>query len=195
MFDRLGVRGRLLFAFFGISAFAVLATVGALYAFLELSQVLERVTERRAPSALASLELSRHAERVAATAPAFLASTSRARHSEVSAAIGSEMARLEELLAALKGATLSSGVVSEIEDAVVGLRRNLHALDDLVTVRLAAVARKEELLRRLSATTNASQRLVAPGILVMNSKVPRWRAATADAVTTPEAEADRKSVV
>lgn len=189
MFDRLGVRGRLLFAFFGISAFAVLATVGALYAFLELSQVLERVTERRAPSALASLELSRHAERVAATAPAFLASTSRARHSEVSAAIGSEMARLEELLAALKGATLSSGVVSEIEDAVVGLRRNLHALDDLVTVRLAAVARKEELLRRLSATTNASQRLVAPGILVMNSKVPRWRAAIADAVTTPEAEA------
>ncbi|RVJ92387.1 adenylate/guanylate cyclase domain-containing protein [Sinorhizobium meliloti] len=189
MFDRLGVRGRLLFAFFGISAFAVLATVGALYAFLELSQVLERVTERRAPSALASLELSRHAERVAATAPAFLASTSRAQHSEVSAAIGSEMARLEELLAALKGATLSSGVVSEIEDAVVGLRRNLHALDDLVTVRLAAVARKEELLRRLSATTNASQRLVAPGILVMNSKVPRWRAAIADAVTTPEAEA------
>ncbi|MQX32733.1 PAS-domain containing protein [Sinorhizobium meliloti] len=189
MFDRFGVRGRLLFAFFGISAFAVLATVGALYAFLELSQVLERVTERRAPSALASLELSRHAERVAATAPAFLASTSRARHSEVSAAIGSEIARLEELLAALKGATLSSGVVSEIEDAAVGLRRNLHALDDLVTVRLAAVARKEELLRRLSATTNASQRLVAPGILVMNSKVPRWRAATADAVTTPEAEA------
>ncbi|MDW9619332.1 adenylate/guanylate cyclase domain-containing protein [Sinorhizobium meliloti] len=189
MFDRFGVRGRLLFALFGISAFAVLATVGALYAFLELSQVLERVTERRAPSALASLELSRHAERVAATAPAFLASTSRARHSEVSAAIGSEMARLEELLAALKGATLSSGVVSEIEDAAVGLRRNLHALDDLVTVRLAAVARKEELLRRLSATTNASQRLVAPGILVMNSKVPRWRAATADAVTTPEAEA------
>lgn len=189
MFDRFGVRGRLLFAFFGISAFAVLATVGALYAFLELSQVLERVTERRAPSALASLELSRHAERVAATAPAFLASTSRARHSEVSSAIGSEMARLEELLAALKGATLSSGVVSEIEDAAVGLRRNLHALDDLVTVRLAAVARKEELLRRLSATTNASQRLVAPGILVMNSKVPRWRAATADAVTTPEAEA------
>lgn len=189
MFDRFGVRGRLLFAFFGISAFAVLATVGALYAFLELSQVLERVTERRAPSALASLELSRHAERVAATAPAFLASTSRARHSEVSAAIGSEMARLEELLAALKGATLSSGVVSEIEDAAVGLRRNLHALDDLVTVRLAAVARKEELLHRLTATTNASQRLVAPGILVMNSKVPRWRAATADAVTTPEAEA------
>ncbi|APG94780.1 adenylate/guanylate cyclase domain-containing protein [Sinorhizobium americanum] len=189
MFDRLGIRGRLLLAFFGISAFAVLATAGALYAFLQLSQVLERVTERRAPSALLSLELSRHAERVAATAPAVLASTSRARHTEVSAAIGSEMTRLEELLAALKGTTLSSAVVAEIEAAAVGLRRNLNALDGLVTARLNAVVRKEELLRRLSATTNASQRLVAPGILVMNSKVPRWRAATIDPTLSPEAEA------
>ncbi|MEY9585491.1 hypothetical protein ABIA15_004312 [Sinorhizobium fredii] len=189
MFDRLGIRGRLLFAFLSISAFAVLATIGALYAFLQLSQVLERVTARRAPSALLSLELSRHAERVAATAPSVLASTSRTRHGEVSAAIGIEMTRLEELLAALKGTTLSSAVVSEIEEAAVGLRRNLNALDGLVTARLAAVARKEELLRRLSATTNASQRLVAPGILVMNSKVPRWRAATVDPTLSPEAEA------
>ncbi|MCG5473813.1 MAG: PAS-domain containing protein [Sinorhizobium fredii] len=189
MFDRLGIRGRLLFAFLSISAFAVLATIGALYAFLQLSQVLERVTARRAPSALLSLELSRHAERVAATAPSVLASTSRTRHGEVWAAIGIEMTRLEELLAALKGTTLSSAVVSEIEEAAVGLRRNLNALDGLVTARLAAVARKEELLRRLSATTNASQRLVAPGILVMNSKVPRWRAATVDPTLSPEAEA------
>jgi class 3 adenylate cyclase len=189
MFERLGIRGRLLIAFFGISAFAVLATAGALYAFLQLSQVLERVTERRVPSATASLELSRHAERVAATAPAVLASTSKAQHSEVSAAIRSEMARLEELLAALKGATLSSAIVAEIEDAAVGLRRNLNALDGLVAARLAAAARKDELIRRLSATTSASQRLVAPAILVMSSKVPRWRAATADPTATPEARA------
>lgn len=189
MFERLGIRGRLLLAFFGISAFAVLATAGALYAFLQLVQVLERVTERRVPSALASLELSRHAERVAATAPAVLASTSKARHAEVSAAITTEMNRLEELLGALRGATLNSVVAGEIEDAAVRLRRNLKALDGLVTERLAVVARKEELLHRLSATANASQRLVAPGILVMYSKVPQWRAATADSVLTPEARA------
>ncbi|MBP2234059.1 class 3 adenylate cyclase/PAS domain-containing protein [Sinorhizobium kostiense] len=187
MFERLGIRGHLLLAFFGISAFAVLATAGALYAFLQLVQVVERVTEHRVPSALASLELSRHAERVAATAPAVLASTSKARHAEVSAAITNEMERLEELLGALKSATLNP-VVVEIEDAAVRLRRNLNALDGLVTDRLAVVARKEELLRRLSATTNASQRLVAPGILVMYSKVPQWRAATAQSVT-PEARA------
>lgn len=186
MFERLGIRGRLLFACFGISAFAVLATAAAVYAFLQVGEVVERITERRVPSALASLELSRQAERVAATAPAILATTSTAQHNEVSAAIGGEMTHLEALLAALKG-TAASAAVAEIEAAVIGLRRNLNALDDLVAARLTAVARKEELLRRLSATTNASQRLVAPGILVMNSKVPQWRAAAADAAAPPDA--------
>ncbi|RWL12430.1 MAG: HAMP domain-containing protein [Mesorhizobium sp.] len=180
MLERLGIRGRLLLAFFGISAFAVLATAAALFAFLEVGEVVDRITRDRVPSALASLQLSRQAERVAASAPAVLTTTSKAQHNEVSTAIGVEMTRLEELLAAFKGARPSTAVVAEIEAAVLGLRHNLNALDDLVAARLTVVARKEELLRRLSATTSASQRLVAPGILVMNSKLQQWRTVTAD---------------
>jgi class 3 adenylate cyclase/PAS domain-containing protein len=180
MLERLGIRGRLLLAFFGISAFAVLATAAALFAFLEVGEVVDRITRDRVPSALASLQLSRQAERVAASAPAVLTSTSKAQHNEISTAIGVEMTRLEELLAAFKGARPSTAVVAEIEAAVLGLRHNLNALDDLVAGRLTVVARKEELLRRLSATTSASQRLVAPGILVMNSKLQQWRTVTAD---------------
>ncbi|AJD40179.1 sensor histidine kinase/response regulator hybrid protein [Rhizobium gallicum bv. gallicum R602sp] len=189
MFERLGIRGRLLFAFFGISTFAVLATAAAVYAFLQVGEVVERITERRVPSALSSLELSRQAERVAATTPAVLATTSTVQHNEVSAAIGVEMSRLEDLLAALKGTAASTAAVAEIEAAVIGLRRNLNALNDLVADRLGVVARKEELLGRLSATTVASERLVAPGILVMNSKVPQWRVTVADAAVPPEARA------
>jgi adenylate cyclase len=189
MFERLGIRGRLLLAFFGISAFAVLATAAAVYAFLQVGEVVERITERRVPSALASLALSRQAERVSASAPAVLASTSSAEHTAVSAAIGAEMARLEELLAALKGTAPSTAALVEIEAAVIDLRRNLDALDDLVAARLDVVARKEELLRRLSAATNASLRLVRAGILVMNSKVPQWRAATAN-VAAPQARVE-----
>lgn len=189
MLERLGVRGRLLLAFFGVSAFAVLATAAALYAFLQVGDVVDRITRDRVPSALASLQLSRQAERVAAIAPAVLTSTSKARHNEVSAVVSVEMTRLEELLAALKGAALSTAVVAEIEAAVFGLRHNLDALDDLVATRLAVVARKEELLRRLSATTIAGQRLVAPGILVMNSRLAQWRAAAADASLAPDRSA------
>ena len=142
MLERLGIRGRLLLAFFGISTFAVLATAAALYAFLQVGEVVDGITRGRVPSALASLQLSRQAERVAATAPSVLTSTSKARHNEVSAAIGVEMTRLEELLAALKGATLGTAAVAEIEAAVLGLRRNLDALDGLVATRLTVVARR-----------------------------------------------------
>lgn len=176
-------------AFFGISTFAVLATAAALYAFLQVGDVVDRITKERVPTALASLQLSRQAERVASTAPSVLAATSTVQHNEVSAAIGLEMGRLEELLAALKGTAVSATAVTEIEDAVIGLRRNLDALDDLVAARLTMVQRKEELLRRLSDTTNASQRLIAPGIAVMNSKVPQWRAAATDSAAPPDARA------
>jgi adenylate cyclase len=189
MLERLGIRGRLLLAFFGISTFAVLATGAALYAFLQVGEVVDGITRGRVPSALASLQLSRQAERVAATAPSVLASTSKALHNEVSAAIGVEMTRLEELLAALKGATLGTAAVAEIEAAVLGLRRNLDALDDLVATRLTVVARKEELLRRLSATTIAGQRLLAAGILVMNSKLAQGRTVAADASLAPDQRA------
>src|SRR5215475_4120353 len=105
MLERLSIRSRLLLAFFGISAFAVLATAAALYAFLQVGDVVDRITKERVPSAFASLQLSRQAERVAAAAPAVLATTSKAKHGEVSASVAAEMARLEELLTALKGAS------------------------------------------------------------------------------------------
>ena len=69
---RLGVRGRLLLAFLGISAFAVIAAAAAMYSFDEVGKVLGRITQQRMPAALASLELSRQAERIVTAAPAFL---------------------------------------------------------------------------------------------------------------------------
>ncbi len=44
MGDRLGVRGRLLMAFFGISAFAVLAAAAAMHSFLEVGNALDKIT-------------------------------------------------------------------------------------------------------------------------------------------------------
>ena len=62
MIERLGIRGRLLTAFFGISAFAVLATAAALYAFLQVGNAVKQITRDCVPTALASLQLSRQAE-------------------------------------------------------------------------------------------------------------------------------------
>ena len=68
---QLGVRGRLFLAFLGISAFAVLAAAAAMYAFLQLGDSLDQIAQKRVPTALASQQLSRQAERVVSMAPRF----------------------------------------------------------------------------------------------------------------------------
>jgi adenylate cyclase len=181
LLQRLGVRWRLLLAFFGISAFAVIAAAAAMYSFAEVGKLLARITEERVPPALASLELSRQAERIVTAAPAFLAATTRERHQEVSQAITAEVERLRDLLADLKGSAIAPGALAAVEPAVDGLERNLAGLDDLVAGRLEVADRKEQLLRKLSGTNIATQRLVAPGVLVMDSKLAEWRRAIADA--------------
>jgi adenylate cyclase len=93
--ERLGIRGRLLAAFFGVSAFAVLATGAALYAFLQVGEVITEITERHVPATLSALSLSRQAERVSATAPAVLAVTGRTEHVEALSSVRLEMGRLE----------------------------------------------------------------------------------------------------
>jgi len=176
----LGVRGRLLLAFFGISAFAVIAAAAGLYSFGEVGRMLGRITEERVPPALASLELSRQAERIVAAAPALLAVTSNDQLREVSASIAGEVAKLEASLRDLEGSEIHPAMSAAIEPAVDGLQRNLVALDALIASRLAIADRREELLRRLSSTNIATQRLVAPGILVMDSKIAEWRRTNAD---------------
>ena len=69
---RLGIRGRLLIAFFGISALAVIGAGAALYSFRAIDNALALITQRRLPIAVKSQELSRHAERIVAAAPALL---------------------------------------------------------------------------------------------------------------------------
>ncbi|NIP67934.1 MAG: guanylyl cyclase, partial [Planctomycetales bacterium] len=107
-FWRLGIRGRLLLAFFGISGFAVLAAAAAMYSFLSVGSVLERITQQRVPSALAALELSRQAERIVAAAPALLAVQTEDQHKRQSHTIAVEVGKLDILLSELKGSTLDS---------------------------------------------------------------------------------------
>jgi adenylate cyclase len=175
----LSVRWRLLLAFFGISAFALLAAAAAMWAFMELGRVVERTTAERAPAALASLELSRQAERIAAAAPALLAAASESARVEVAAGIRAQLARLEALLAGLQNATPDQAALGAIEPAVAGLGHNLEALDRLVADRLAITRVKEALLSRLSSAVIGAQRLVTPGILVLDAQLAAWRRAGA----------------
>jgi adenylate cyclase len=165
----LSVRWRLLLAFLGISAFAVLAAATGTYAFRQMTQVINRITEERMPSALAALDLSRQAERIVAAAPTLLTARSQVQYREISAAITVEVERLEELLAQIR-TEVDPAAVAAMEPAVAGLRRNLTALAGLVAGRLAVATQKDALVQRLSNATVAAQRLIAPALVVLDAK-------------------------
>ena len=166
----LGVRGRLLLAFFGISGFAVLAAAAGIYAFREVGDRLETI-DTRVPSTLTSLEISRSAERIIAAAPALLAATERKRRDEVKAELEMEVDGLNARLLDLKRNSSEIPALFQIEPVVSALTANLAALEDLVARRLDTSDRIKELRNGIFQSNDATQRLLGPWLMVMDGQI------------------------
>ena len=164
MFARLGIRGRLLIAFFGISALAVIGAAATLYSFRAIDDTLALITQRRLPIALKSQELSRHAERIVAAAPALLTTTSPGEKEAWSRVITSEVNALNQLLAEIRRTGDESAALKALEGNVEHISDNLHELNVLVNNRLILVSEKQELLGKALQIAGDMQGLLAPWI-------------------------------
>src|SRR5215472_13083033 len=96
--SQLGVANRLLLAFLGISGLSVVGAAVAIFSFRDIGHALDRITANRVPAALASVEVSRRAERIVSAAPTLLSAATPAEHIEISQRIGAEMQELAALL-------------------------------------------------------------------------------------------------
>jgi len=177
MINRLGVRARLLLAFLGISAFAVLAAGAAMYSFLKAGDALDQITLDRVPATVASQQLSRQAERIVAVAPVLMSVNTTQQHEQMSQRIATELAGLHTQLAALSGLDVDPDSLILIENLVDRLRMNLSTVDTMIINSLVLVERRNELLRDLRFTDISSRRLLAPGLLVMDAKLAEIRSA------------------
>ena len=184
--SRLGVRGHLLLAFFGISAFAVLGAGAALYSFREIDGSLGLITQRRIPVVVQSQELSRHAERITAAAPALLTVTSQTEKDEWAHGISIEVNTLNELLAQLRQGGVESAALHSLESGVEKLRSNLQALDRLVDQRLALGEQKKELVGTALQFAAEVQNLLEPWVSVMDQRIAQWRRVAQDASVSSE---------
>ena len=88
------MRARLLLAFFGISGFAILAAAAGIYAFRQVGDRLELI-DARVPQVVSSMEISRAADRLIASAPALLAATTTKERDDVSSRMRPEVDRLD----------------------------------------------------------------------------------------------------
>ena len=146
----LGVRGRLLLAFFAVSTFAVLGAAAAFYSFREFGDALGLITQQRTPAALKSQELARQVERIVAAAPALLTAASPAEKNKRSEEIASDEGALYERLADLTAAGVERSVIEGLESDVKRLNDNLTKLDALVNNRLRYRRAKKKSSERCS---------------------------------------------
>ena len=178
--SRLGVRGRLLLAFFTVSAFAVLGAAAAFYSFREFGGALDLITQQRTPAALKSQELARQVERIVAAAPALLTAASQAEKNKRADEITSDEGALYKLLADLTAAGVESSVIKGLESDVMRLNDNLTGLDALVNNRLLVGERKKNILGEAIQAAAAMQQLLAPWSAVMDQAIAQWRRSKLD---------------
>jgi signal transduction histidine kinase/CheY-like chemotaxis protein len=167
---QVGVRGRLLLAFLGISGFSILAAAAGLYAFQRMEERLSLI-EERVPVVASSMELSRSAERIIATADNLIGATTRERRDEISARMEPEVQALQTAFSNLKESRTSNPTLALIEQLITSFRSNLAELNSLVTRRLSASEQLADLRQVLFHTNDETLRLFAPWFQIIDMQV------------------------
>jgi GAF domain/His Kinase A (phospho-acceptor) domain/HAMP domain len=167
------VRAKLLLAFVGISAFAILAAVAGIYAFRQVGDRLELI-DARVPQAVSSMEISRAADRLIASAHALLAATTTKERDEVSNRMRPEVDRLIIGLTDIGRSAGSTGEAAvAIQQLVASLRSKLAEIDHLVGQRLEVRERLTGQLQAVFQANQEAQRLFAPWLQVMDMQITR----------------------
>ena len=172
----MGVRGRLLLAFLGISMFSLVAAASGLYSLSQVGGALNTITEQRVPEALSWLELSRRVESIVRAAPALLVVKTDSARIEVSNEITSQITQLEPFLQGSRSyekedeKTATTHVMKLFAD----MAENLVSLDELVKKRLSIVALEEKRMRDLSRANNIAQRMLSPGDRILGAQMADW---------------------
>ena len=141
-FTSMGVRGRLLLAFLGISMFSLVAAASGLYSLSQVGGAPNKITEQRVPEALSWLELSRRVESVVRAAPALLVVKTDSARNEVSNKIASQIAQLEPFLQRSRNYEKEDEktATTQVMKLFADMTENLVSLDELVKKRLSIVA-------------------------------------------------------
>lgn len=172
----MGVRGRLLLAFLGISMFSLVASASGLYSLSQVGGALKKITEQRVPEALSLLELSRRVESVVGAAPALLVVKTDGARIEVSNEITSQISQLEPFLRESRSFTTEDEktAMANVMKFVAEMSENLVSLDRLVKKRLSIVALEENRLRDLSRANSIAKRMLSPGERILGAQMAEW---------------------
>jgi hypothetical protein len=181
MFRQLGIRARLLFAFFGISFFAVLTAAAALYSFLEVGRALERIARYETPEAIDSLEISRQAERMVNAAAAMLTATTMPQLEQIQTSMTVNSQRMGEKIIALKSSGSENRTLEMMEWALGRLRANVDELHGLIVHRFEIRQSRQKMLNEFREANTTIVRILSERITGFDIDIEQQRAANAAA--------------
>jgi signal transduction histidine kinase/CheY-like chemotaxis protein len=183
---RQGLRERLLLAFIAISGFAVVAAVVGNYAFYATGQSLHQVTEKSVPSAIASLELAQHTERIIAAGPTLLGAANSEDFTAASSLLDREVQAAGRQLSELSGQGLTLNQLTQIRLIFRVVTDNLNSLKSAVQARIATADRKAALVRDSFEAYNQFRTLWTPKFNELKGHILALQRALDDPRSTPE---------
>ena len=180
MFKNIGVRGNLLLSFIGITGFAVLTTGAAIYSFLVIQTLIDRITEQRMPIALAAQELSYRVERSVAKTPALLSATSPHERSHSWERISLEIEAIDRLLLLPDSQGFASDTLNLLQNRLELLRANLFTLYKLVGERIELAEGKQLILDEMHKSQEGILIVLDNWITSVDNNVQRLHSAIKD---------------
>ena len=142
----IGLRGRLLLAFVGISMFAVVAGLSGHYAFNAVTKALDR-TGATIPPALAAVELTRESEQVLAAGPRMLNARTDDEVERLSKMAGRRSTNGQQAGQPASVLQISTRRISmDLSSNVSKLRVTFAELKETAIERVRAATRREQLI-------------------------------------------------
>ena len=181
-----GVRARLLLSFLGITTFAVLAAIAAVYALIKIGGAFNQISEERVPIALIAQELSREAERLVAVGPAMLSSTSLEEQEQLSDHMYALSDRVAKLLEDLEKTGIDPKSVSSIKTLTEAISLHAISLDGLLMSNISYQERKEIALIELSTAHDLIEETLRSSVKTVRERVTELGKTLNDSTLLPQ---------
>jgi len=176
LFRNLGIADHLRAGFLAIVGFVVLAAAAGIYAFVDISGALNRITQERVPSTIAAQQLARRTQVIVDTAPGISAAQDRETFKARRATLFKEVRELRRLVTRVEGESLDLAA-APFRRLVSGLDDNLRALSETVSRSLSVRARLESKTQTWDHHYQALLNLLQPVVQVRRARLQGLREA------------------
>ncbi len=171
-----GVRARLLLSFLSITTFALLGSIAAVYALVQIGGAFKLITEERVPVALIAQELSLEAERLVAVGPAMLSSTTLDEQEKLSDYMYEASDRVAKLIEDLNKTGVDPDSVNSIKKLTEAISLHAISLDGLFMSNISYLERKEIALVELSAAHDEISETLRSRVRIERERVSELQA-------------------